>query len=480
MRGLIPALGLILLFAAAKPILFDTLDPDCFWHLRVGEQLSREGIHPLKDHLSFSSQAEPWTPYSWLAEVGMYRLWAIGGFRAAVLVTSLLVAGIFFLIAMSCHELQPERSMPIALATAFAAYLSLPYLSFRPVTSVIFLLALAGWLLLRDRRLNECTRAVWLVVPITLLATNLHLFAAMIPIWVAALWIGAIRERRGVKRYALLLIATTLAAMGTPMLRGAIASAFYYGVHDPMVASNVIAEMRPFAAGTSGKISLSLVVLAAYFIVRHRQQLRAGELIWLAIAFVGLLRMSRFAPIFALIACPLFAAAMRSISDAPLQRRSIKFAMSLLLLLGIAHVVTAFPYKTPIELWVNRHGPQTPGYPNEAANYVAANVEGRNGRIINEFTWGGFLEWKLGGRYQTLLDGRTQVFPVEFWKSTYLCDEAKRCEYLQTISADAAVLPASGSIFHDSLISLGWRVAHHDERADVLVPSQETDVATTQ
>lgn len=73
--GLILLMGLIVLVAAAKPILFDTMDPDCFWHLRVAEQLRVEGIKPLVDHLSFASMQRPWTPYSWLAELGMAAIW---------------------------------------------------------------------------------------------------------------------------------------------------------------------------------------------------------------------------------------------------------------------------------------------------------------------------------------------------------------------------------------------------------------------
>jgi hypothetical protein len=56
--------------AASKSILYDTLDPDCFWHLRVAEQLQRDGIRPLVDPMSFMSIKDPWTPYSWLAELG--------------------------------------------------------------------------------------------------------------------------------------------------------------------------------------------------------------------------------------------------------------------------------------------------------------------------------------------------------------------------------------------------------------------------
>src|SRR3954467_3658501 len=103
-HGFLLMVALVALFAGAKPVLYDTLDPDCFWHLRVGEQLIREGVRPLRDSLSFASTREPWTPYSWLAEIGMAKLWAFGGFRAAIPPTPRLVTGMVLTIAAACRE----------------------------------------------------------------------------------------------------------------------------------------------------------------------------------------------------------------------------------------------------------------------------------------------------------------------------------------------------------------------------------------
>ena len=61
-------IAMLALVAGGKAILYDTLDPDCFWHLRVAAQLEHDGIGPIVDHLSFASSPQPWTPYSWLGE----------------------------------------------------------------------------------------------------------------------------------------------------------------------------------------------------------------------------------------------------------------------------------------------------------------------------------------------------------------------------------------------------------------------------
>src|SRR5205823_1919541 len=127
--------GLLAVFGLVK-VLSDSLDPDCFWHLRVAEQLGREGIGPLVDPLSFASIKQPWAPYSWLAELAMKHLWDLGGYQAAVLASALLAGGFLLIVAQSCLELAgPQRRLNCIMATALAACLSLPYLSFRPATA---------------------------------------------------------------------------------------------------------------------------------------------------------------------------------------------------------------------------------------------------------------------------------------------------------------------------------------------------------
>ena len=207
---------LLALLAAAKAILLDTLDSDCFWHLKVAEQLLTDGIGPLVDHLSFASIQVPWTPYSWLAELGMKALWDLGGYRAAVLCSAGMHAAFVLGVAAACRtaraadgararflpsagtiadfERRPPRSCAI-LATGFAIFISapLPQLSpglggpGRPVAVLLATRsrspkagAIAGSL---DRR------------PLATLAVNLHLYAAFIPAWVTALFVGAVLER---------------------------------------------------------------------------------------------------------------------------------------------------------------------------------------------------------------------------------------------------------------------------------------------
>src|SRR5436190_1380873 len=102
-------LALIAMFAAGKAVLYDTLDPDAFWHLRVAERIAQVGPRPLIDDLSFASLKQPWTPYSWLGELGMKWLWDRGQLRWAIIAQAMLTATIVVMAGMTALELLRAR-----------------------------------------------------------------------------------------------------------------------------------------------------------------------------------------------------------------------------------------------------------------------------------------------------------------------------------------------------------------------------------
>lgn len=483
-------LTLLLTLIAGKAVMYDTLDPDAFWHLRVADQLENEGVHPLVDQLSFASDKRPWTPYSWLAELGMKRVWELGGFRAAVATQALVIGAMFFMLAITCVEKckPPRPYIAIALATMFAAYLALPYLSFRPVTLSCAILATCGWLIARDRRLEERTGSVWLVPILTAININVHLFALFAPLWMAALVVGAVYERsrithwsersdysRRVRRNLILFGACLLACAVTPMLPGLIKTAAHYGQSDPMIAAGQIAELRPFYRDKMWPLTAVILVAALGAIVARRKQVRVAEWIMLAIGVVALFRMGRLAPLFVIVGAPMLAASLPMLRGQLLARPLVLTALAIVVSLALFRVAWDFPSRqTTLAQWLNRHGPDTPGYPTGAADFIAKNVPPAHGRIINDFSWGGYLAWELGPQFQVFMDPRTQVYSAAFWQRTCLGDQQMMIETIRPIRADAAIVPLTSKRLVVALDQLGWRRVYEDERAAVLVPPGST------
>lgn len=465
--------ALLALTAGAKAILFDTLDPDLFWHLRVADELGRHSFPgPLVDDLSFASMKTPWTPYSWLADLGMKWVWDLGGYRAAIVVTALMSGCLVALLAFIGLEISIERTgraryLAAALAAFVGGFLALPYLSFRPVTAALVLLALCVWLLTRDRRLEYRSREVWLVIPITALLVNIHLYAIFVPLAVGAI----LFERLHLKRNLKLLAGTSIACLMTPMLPGVIRTAWNYQFEDVMVRGHVIAEMQPFYHGEFGMVAAGMALLIIGFAIWNRSRMSLVAWLWMAGGTIVLLRMGRFAPVFAIFAAPTLAATLPELSDRALGRRPIQAALAGVMFVVMIKVATAFPSRSQtLSSWINRMELENSGYPAAAVDFVEAGISAKTHHVITEFTWGGYLEWRLGSNWQVLLDGRTQVFSADLWRALYLSDAAHRKDYLSTVAADAAVVPAKGSEFRESLLALGWKIVYSDNRSEVLIP----------
>jgi hypothetical protein len=400
--------GMIALIGVGKSVINNTLDPDAFWHLRVADQLEHEGIHPLVDQLSYMSMRTPWTPYSWLAEFFMRGVWQHHGYRGAIVGEALLVAAFIVLIAATCIAYTAGgRRLNCVLATAFGAYLSIPYLSFRPITMALVLLALVTWLLIREVR--RAGYSVWLIVPITALLANIHLCAIVVPIWVACLLVGAVREKKHVRKYAMLLVLVLLASCATPMLAGAVKAAWRYESSDVMVSSNIIAEMRPIYYGWLGKITIALCAALFVAAVIRPEPQRDRDRLMLIAGALQMQRLGPFAPIIAQNAAPVAAATVPALSDRLLRRPIIAVVLAIALALNVVRIAMAFPGSdVSMEKWVNRRGPELPSFPTGAADYVDKNIPPRTGRLINEFNSGGYLAWRLGDKFEVFVDGRTQ------------------------------------------------------------------------
>ena len=472
------AIFMLALVAAGKTILNDAFDPDTFWHLQVAQQLLHDGVGPINDTLSFNSIDRPWTPYSWLGELFMLLIWNLGGWRLSVLVDALMAGMTVVFVAMSCRIVSGKFLASI-VATALALILLLPMQSFRPVSVVLLLMAASVWLLLRDREQKFSTRAVWCVPVIMLLATNIHLYAFVLLMIVACAAFDAwpTHPRRAIA----LVVMCAIALLMTPMLPGVIDSAVNYAQSDPMVANGLIAEMSPIYAGWVGMV-ITLIIIASVLMVWIRAEglIGRGWLIAIILCLGLSLWLGRFQTVLAIVLAPALACLMSTLGDSVLSKPKIRVVLALLVGLMLMRIVAGFPDRNVrLSEWANRNddlhdaktGSLPGGVPELAAAFVEASVVPRHGKLINEFTDGGFIAWRLP-KFQVFMDGRTNVHPPEFWTDVFLSDATAKDRRVSRYAADAAILPGANSRLRASLDRLGWRVAFTEPRAVVMLPPE--------
>jgi hypothetical protein len=457
-----------MLLVAGKAISVDNLDPDFFWHLRVAEQLREQGVGPLVDSISYNSLAEPWVPYSWLAQRFMLAVWEFGGVRAVVGVDAIFSAAFVLFLALACRVVARHNPAAVMIGATVATLFSLSYTSFRPATFALTLLACVVWLVLRDRSARD--RVVWLSPLLFAVLANVHLYSVVGAALVGAYAIGCLIDRDPHARRAL-AIATACAtgSLMTPLLPGVVEQAFRYRAQDVMVASGLITEMRPFYASAGGLVLMAVVMWVLFAAIGARRA-RFALLLPLGLVTVLLTQWGRFAPVWALVAVPAVAVILPVIRLTLLERVPARLVLAGSCGLTAIGVVAALPASsTSTDAFVMRFD-EGLVYPARAAAFVEQHIETNSGRLINEFSWGGYLAWRLGDHYQVFVDGRTQLYDASFWHKTYVGSPEPARDVLETARADVAIVPVEGSRFDSTLRAMGWQEVYRDAIAVVLTP----------
>ncbi|MFN3323357.1 MAG: hypothetical protein ACK5AZ_07670 [Bryobacteraceae bacterium] len=146
-------------------------DGDTGWHIRTGEYILEHREVPREDFFSFTKPGEPWFAWEWLADVVLALLYRAGGLKGVVLFSGVMTAlfGTLLFRSMLWRGATPLVSLLLILVGMGAA--SIHFLA-RPHLFTLVLLPVALWVVERDRQ--HPTRAVWLLVPLTVVWTNLH------------------------------------------------------------------------------------------------------------------------------------------------------------------------------------------------------------------------------------------------------------------------------------------------------------------
>ena len=166
-------IALVLWIFASGPMGWTALlaDGDTGWHIRTGEFVLDHGYVPDHDLFSYSKPGETWYAWEWLSDVIFALLHRQWGLKAITLLAGvLIIASVAILLA---HMIWRGANFFIALPLALMAVgvSSIHYLA-RPHVFTLFLLPICLWLLDRDRRRPD--RAVWILIPVAVIWTNLH------------------------------------------------------------------------------------------------------------------------------------------------------------------------------------------------------------------------------------------------------------------------------------------------------------------
>jgi hypothetical protein len=417
------------------------------------------------DTYTFTAAGSPWISFAWLSEVGFFLAFRGIGLAGILLLYSALVALIFIGVYYRCCDAGADCK-DAAVATLGAICLS--GVSLGPRTLLFGWLCMVGLLLVLDhfRRTGE---GLWLLPPLFAVWINLHaswLFGiAVLAITIVA---GLVEGEWGLvvaHRWSSLELKKLL-LVGAVSLAALFVNPFGYKLalfplevflRQGKVMQN-IQEMQSvdFSTG-NGKLALMLIfalLAAAWF---SRYPWRMDEVMLTVIALWAALVHARSLFFAGLIIVPILSPRLKLFP--PYQRKLDKPWLNAVIMgCIVGSIIFFFPSSAQLQQNVAERYP--------AAALAFMQRQHLNGRIFNEYRWGGYMEWNAP-ELKPFIDGRFQPFVYNGILKDYGNAVLIRqpLEILDKYRIEYALLEPEAPLTYVLRHSTSWRLIYSDQVA---------------
>jgi hypothetical protein len=446
------------------------VDPDVWWHIKVGQDLLRTHHWPTTDTYSFTAAGTPWIAYEWLGEIVLAVVYRAGGLLG--LLTMLLVLG--STIILSLCWLASVRSGNFKAGFVSALMLaSLAFASFTLRPQMFGYLFLILTLLVMEKFRRGVTWPLWTLPLIFLAWVNTH-GSFIIGIGVVALYLlaglfsfqaGSVEAVAWTRKQRLQLETALLFCLAvlpiTPYGTQLAVYPFDMAFSQPINVANVN-EWRPMPFELiGGKIFLGLVVIFFLLQMFYRFSWRLEEVLLVAGGTAMACLHVRFILLFVPFCAPIFAAMLARWVPAYMRHKDKYLANAVLMLAVVVAMIHYFPNRVALDKKVAET------YPVAALEYL--NAHPVPGKMLDYYGFGGYLVF--AGR-PVFIDGRGDLYERSgvFGDYVHLNEfEAGSLAILRNYGIDACLLGTKQSLAAVLSVSPEWRRIYGDDTSVIFV-----------
>jgi hypothetical protein len=461
-------------------------DADIGWHIRTGQWILDHHAVPHQDLYSFSKAGAPWYAWEWGSDVIFGALHRAAGLKPVVLLAGVLIALFAWTLLrrMVGRGVHLMWAMIISLLGVGAA--SMHYLA-RPHLFTLLFLSISVWMIDIDRKemTERSARRLWLLVPLTVVWTNLHGgFLALIAVLgltavgsAVEAWLGA-KDFRPAIRYLALAASCAAASLINP---------YGYRLHMHVAEylrsdwiRNTIQEFQSPVFRSENVLQFEALMLlglvAAGMLFKSR---RIAEGLWIVYFAHMALGSARHIPIFVIVCAPVIAG---EVSDwwrawTGGAKKSSLFGIVNQMsgeLAGSFERVSAWPFLlvgtlvvmgAPIK-WPKDFPPVI--FPVEMVHAHEGLI--LNHRVLTSDQWGDYLIY-LNPQQKVYVDGRSDFYGPEVGNE-YLRVTGGQWDWEQIVKKnnfESVLLPTEVPLCQLLKRDPGWRVEEDGGRAILLV-----------
>lgn len=478
-RALLPSLEILLFLLVFYISLFfmpDMLnsDGDLGRHLTVGNYILDTRAIPAQDIFSHTRFGAPLVLHEWLSEVVYALAYRAGGLNGVAWLTALLLATIYFVLEVGLRGL--GVSAPIAFFAALAAYFTgaihhLP----RPH---LFSLLCFTLLLIFCEMFRHTNKWKWLAffLPVMFLWANFN-GAFVLAFFMLGIYIvGALleHETRRAMIFLAFLAVTFLVSLINPF--GVALPQHVFGfMGNRFLVDNTVEYLSPNFHNISAWLFAAWILFSIVLFGRFTTRVGWTHLLllgaWTAFGLYSARNIPNYAQVAAIVTAPIAETwlvaslpALRVRFDnldavAPIGAGWATGVVVIVLLVGLQTSGVNFDARGEGNVFTTR------AFPVDAVDYLEKNP--LQGNMFNEYTWGGYLEYRLFPRQRVFIDGDNDFF-----------GEALVREYLDAINARAGwekildkykvtwvIVPPQRALVKELMRSANWREVYRDKGA---------------
>lgn len=406
---------------------------DFWWHMALGREISSTGQIPTVDTYSYTMNGQPYPSYQmfWLADIGLYALYSLGGPALVVFTQSLMITGTYLLIFMLCWKASRNWGAT-TLAMFFSAAQGIHNWNVRPqmisyLIGALFLYAIYAYRLKPSRK--------WLAVfPAGMLIwANSHgsfpIGFILIGIWLGdALW-NALNsylngERKSIATNILApliaLIFSGLACLINP--RGIGIFTYVFSLSGNPIIQNLIPEWAaPTFDSQIGMIFYLGLLFCIVILALSPNRPSFFQLLTFVVFSLLAIVTTRGVVWFGLVMAPVLADHLSDLNGRLRKRkgkltpnsRSSLINVAFLLLLLILAILSLPWFKHFFPFPKLKSGLISLETPVAATDFLKS--QELAGNLFNDIGFGSYLIWAAYPDYHVFVDSRIELYPINLW-----------------------------------------------------------------
>jgi hypothetical protein len=457
------------------------VDPDLWWHIKVGQDILTTHQWPLSDSYSFTAAGQPWIAAEWVGDILFATVERVAGIQG--LEALLIILGAAVIVALYVFATLRSRNSKAGFVTS-AAVLLLTVTNFNLRPQMLGYLFLVLTLIALECFRQGKAKALWFLPPLFLIWVNAHAtwqigLGTLFVYWICGLKeirIGSIETRcwKPAERLHLgLAFLLCLAVLPiTPYGTRLAVFPFQFISSLPNNLSDIV-EWQPMPFNQPvGKLFLVIVLgwFAMQMATKLTWRLEEAALFFFGTAMACL--HGRFMLIFVPFAAPLLATTLARWVPKYNRAKDQYLLNAILMFLMAAGMWRYFPSQADLDESVARN------FPVGAVQYLNQNpIEGA---LFNAYNFGGYLVWATAPRHKVFIDGRGELFEPSGVLADYMHITLLRpgvLSVLRSYGIQACLLNQGDALANVLAILPDWQRTYSD-RVSVLFVRKRNEQTT--